>query len=41
MDIIAESIRDDMRLFAEAIAGQSDTLHQHDKRITRLEERRN
>ena len=27
--------------FFAAIAGHSDTLNQHDKRITRLEERRN
>ena len=36
-DLIAESLRDDLRIFADGIAGQSERLDKHDVRITRLE----
>lgn len=36
-DIIAESLRDDFRLFADAIASHLERLDRHDQRITRLE----
>ena len=39
MDMIAESIRDDLRLFADAIGLHSDRLNRHDARIDRLEQR--
>jgi hypothetical protein len=38
-NIIAESMRDDLRMFADAIAGHSERLNQHDTRIGRLERR--
>ena len=38
-DVVAESLRDDLRLFAEAIAAHSDRLDRHDTRISRLESR--
>jgi hypothetical protein len=38
-NIIAESMRDDLRIFADAIAGHSERLKQHDTRIGRLERR--
>ena len=37
--IIAESMRDDLRIFADAIAGHSELLNQHETRIGRLERR--
>ena len=39
MDMIAESIRDDVRLFADAIGLHSERLNRHDARIDRLEQR--
>ena len=39
MDMIAESIRDDLRLFADAIGLHSERLNRHDARIDRLEQR--
>ena len=38
-DVIAESLRSDIRLLAEAVAGHSHRLDKHDGRITRLEQR--
>jgi hypothetical protein len=38
-DVVAESLRDDLRLFADAIAAHSERLIQHDTRIGRLERR--
>jgi chromosome segregation ATPase len=38
-DIVAESMRDDLRIFADAIAGHSERLNQHGTRIDRLERR--
>jgi len=38
-DVIAESLRDDLRIFADGIAGQSERLDKHDVRITHLERR--
>jgi uncharacterized membrane-anchored protein YhcB (DUF1043 family) len=38
-DVIAESLRDDFRLFADAIANHSTRLDQHEVRIVRLESR--
>jgi hypothetical protein len=38
-DVIAESLRDDLRIFADGIAGQSERLDKHEVRITRLERR--
>jgi chromosome segregation ATPase len=38
-DIIAESLRDDLRIFADGIAGQSERLDKHEVRITQLERR--
>ena len=40
-DMVAESLRDDMRLFADAIVGHSGRLDQHHSRLTRLERRTN
>jgi hypothetical protein len=39
MDVIAESIRDDLRIFADAIGLHSERLNRHDARIGRLEQR--
>ena len=39
MDMIAESIRDDLRLFADAIGLHSERLNRHEARIDRLEQR--
>jgi hypothetical protein len=39
MDMIAESLRDDLRMFADAIGLHSDRLNRHDARISRLERR--
>jgi hypothetical protein len=39
MDMIAESIREDLRLFADAIGLHSERLNRHDTRIDRLEQR--
>jgi chromosome segregation ATPase len=38
-EVIAESLRDDLRIFADGIAGQSERLDKHEVRITRLERR--
>jgi hypothetical protein len=38
-DAVAESIHDDFRLFADAIARHTERLDQHDFRIGRLERR--
>ena len=38
-DVVAESLRDDLRLFAEAIGSHSERLDRHDVRIHRLEQR--
>jgi hypothetical protein len=35
--VIAESLRNDLRLFADAIARHSERLDQHDARLARLE----
>jgi len=39
MDVIAESLRDDLRLFADAIGLHDARLNQHHTRIQRLEQR--
>jgi len=39
MDMIAESIRDDLRIFADAIGLHSERLNRHEARIGRLEQR--
>jgi hypothetical protein len=39
IDIVAESLRDDIRLFADALVRDSQRLDQHDVRIGRLERR--
>ena len=38
-DIVAESLRDDIRILAEGVAGHSHRLTNHETRITRLEQR--
>ena len=38
-NIVAESLRDDFRIFADAISVHSERLDQHDARMTRLERR--
>lgn len=38
-DVIAESLRDDLRLFADAIGTHTERLNQHETRIGRLEGR--
>jgi hypothetical protein len=38
-DIIAEALRDDIRLFAEALASHTDRRDRHDARIATLERR--
>ena len=38
MEMIAESIRDDLRIFADAIGLYSERLNRHDARIDRLEQ---
>ena len=38
-DIVAESLRDDFRIFADSIGRQTERLNQHETRIIRLEER--
>jgi len=38
-EMVAESMRDDLRIFADAIGLHSERLRQHDTRITRLEQR--
>ena len=35
MDVVAESLRDDLRIFADAIGLHSDRLNRHDARIGR------
>jgi hypothetical protein len=35
--MVAESLRDDFRIFADGIAGQSERLDKHETRIARLE----
>jgi hypothetical protein len=39
-DVVAESMRDDLRLFAEAIRANSERLGDHDARLRRLERMR-
>ena len=39
-DVVAESLHDDMRIFAEAIGIQSERLGDHETRLRRLEQRR-
>lgn len=39
MDVVIESLRDDLRIFADAIAGQSERLDRREARIIRLERR--
>jgi hypothetical protein len=39
MDVIADSLRDDLRIFADAIGLHSERLNKHDARIGRLERR--
>jgi len=39
-DVVAESLRDDLRLFAEAIRVNSERLDDHDVRLRRLERTR-
>ena len=39
-DVVAESLRDDLRLFAEAIRANSERLDDHEVRLRRLERRR-
>jgi hypothetical protein len=39
MEVIAESLRDDLRIFADAIGLNSERLNQHETRIDRLERR--
>ena len=38
-DVVAESLRDDIRLLAEAVVGHSERLGNHEVRIQRLEQR--
>jgi hypothetical protein len=38
--LVAESLRDDFRIFADAIARRTERLDQHDVRIGRLERER-
>ena len=38
-DITAESLRDDLRIFAEATGVQTERLNRHETRITLLERR--
>ena len=38
-DVVAEAIRDDIRILAEALASHSDRLDKHGVRITALERR--
>ena len=38
-DVVAEAIRDDIRILAEAVANHGDRLDKHDMRITALERR--
>jgi proline dehydrogenase len=39
-DVVAESLRDDLRLFAEAIRANSERLGDHEVRLRRLERTR-
>ena len=39
-DMVAESLHDDMRMFAEAIGVHSERLGDHETRLRRLEQRR-
>jgi hypothetical protein len=39
MEMIAENLRDDLRIFADAIGLHSARLNQHDSRIAKLEQR--
>ena len=39
MDLIAEGLRDDLRIFADAIGLHSERLKRHDTRLDRLEQR--
>ena len=38
-DVVAEAIRDDIRIFGEALASHTDRLDKHGTRITALERR--
>lgn len=38
MDVITESLRDDLRIFADAIGLHSERLNHHDARIGKLEQ---
>jgi len=38
-DVVVESLRDDLRIFADAIGLQTDRLNRHETRITALEHR--
>jgi hypothetical protein len=38
-DVVAESLLDDLRIFADAIVRHSERLDQHDAQLTRLERR--
>ncbi len=38
-DVVAESLHDDLRIFAEAITRHTERLDQHEVRIDRLERR--
>ena len=40
IDVVVESLRDDFRLFAEAIRSQSERLGDHEVRLRRLEQPR-
>ena len=40
-DVVAESIRAEMRLYADPIRSHTDQINQHETRITRLERRSN
>ena len=39
VDVVIESLRDDFRIFADAIARHTERLDQHELRIGRLERR--
>jgi hypothetical protein len=38
-DVVAEALRDDIRIFADGLASHTDRLEQHETRITKLERR--
>jgi hypothetical protein len=39
-DVVAESLHDDLRMFADAIGAHSDRVGDHEIRLRRLEQRR-